>query len=122
MPKSESSGLTTPFSLSGLQTPTLLAGQTFRSPTVISRNDTVSSQDLMKSTQYIVVCYLAPSTSPGEGLHEIFLVPNLRINSFTMSGEREPRGGSEIGAMVQVPGMFHVQKECVLGVMEQVAF
>jgi hypothetical protein len=109
---------TTSFSLTGGRTPTLFARRASCAPTVIPRNGATSRQDLIKSAEYIFLRYLAPLTSPGEELHEIYLPLTLRINSFPLLGEQEPRGGSESSLMAQVRDMFHAQKEYVFCAME----
>jgi hypothetical protein len=115
---------TTPFSMSG-RTPTLFTRRASRAPTVIPRSGAIARQDLIKSAEYIYFRYLSPAgVTPGTGedSHEIYLPPALRIHSFPLNGQHEPRGLGEQSILAQIPDMFHAQKEYCFRAMEQDAF
>ncbi|KZT21961.1 hypothetical protein NEOLEDRAFT_1138757 [Neolentinus lepideus HHB14362 ss-1] len=112
----------TPFSLSG-RTPTLFNKRASRAPTIIPRSQAVSRQDLIRSAEHIFYKYLSPANNTIDGeSHEIYLPPSLRIHSFPLSSEREPRSDQEHALMAQIPDMFHAQKEYCFRAMEQDAF
>lgn len=113
---------TTPFSLGG-RTPTLFSKRASRAPTIIPRSQAVTRQDLIRSAEHIFYKYLTPSSNTIDGeSHEIYLPPSLRIHSFPLSSEREPRNDQEQALMAQIPDMFHAQKEYCFRAMEQDAF
>ncbi|KAI0069961.1 hypothetical protein K474DRAFT_1609569 [Panus rudis PR-1116 ss-1] len=114
---------TTPFSLSG-RTPTLFNRRASRAPTIIPRTSAISRQDLIASAERIYYRYLSPAgnTIGSNENHEIYLPPNLRIHSFPLSSQQEPKNAAEMSLMAQIPDMFHAQKEYVFRAMEQDAF
>ncbi|TFK47313.1 hypothetical protein OE88DRAFT_1666027 [Heliocybe sulcata] len=113
---------TTPFSV-GARTPMLFNKRASRAPTVIHRSQAVTRQDLIRSAEHIFYKYLSPANNTIDGeSHEIYLPPSLRIHSFPLNSDREPRSDQEQALMAQIPDMFHVQKEYCFHAMEQDAF
>jgi len=115
---------TTPFSLSG-RTPTLFnMKRASRAPTVIPRSAAITRLDLIASAERIFFRYLSPAgnTINSSENHEIYLPPALRIHSFLLSSQQEPKTSTELAIMAQVPDMFHAQKEYCFRAMEQDAF
>lgn len=112
----------TPFSLSGRHS--ALHKRVSRAPTVIPRSAAITRMDLVASAERIFFRYLAPpshSTDPADN-HEIYLPPSLRIHSFPLSSQHEPRNQEEANALAQIPDMFHAQKDYCLRAMEQDAY
>jgi hypothetical protein len=115
---------TTPFSLGG-RTPTLFnLRRASRAPTVIPRSSAITRLDLIASAERIYYRYLSPAGNTVDAVenHEIYLPPSLRIHSFPLSSNHEPRSESELSMMAQIPDMFHAQKEYCFRAMEQDAF
>ncbi|TDL20515.1 hypothetical protein BD410DRAFT_790737 [Rickenella mellea] len=113
----------TPFSLSGRLSAQKRAS---RAPTIIPRSAAITRSDLVASAERIFYRYLAPTNGhlggdPAQN-HEIYLPPSLRIHSFPLSANQEPKGQGEVNALAQVPDMFHAQKEYCFRAMEQDAF
>lgn len=115
---------TTPFSL-GKRTPTLFnQKRASRAPTVIPRSAAITRMDLIASAERIFFRYLSPAgnvVNSSEN-HEIYLPPSLRIHSFPLNSQQEPRTQSELNMMAQIPDIFHSQKEYCFRAMEQDAF
>ncbi|EPS94323.1 hypothetical protein FOMPIDRAFT_1153332 [Fomitopsis schrenkii] len=114
---------TTPFSLSG-RTPTLFnMRRASRAPTIIPRSAAITRQDLIASAERIYFRYLSPAGTVGSSEnHEIYLPPALRVHSFPLNSNHEPKSASEMSLMAQIPDMFHAQKEYCFRAMEQDAF
>ncbi|PCH37149.1 hypothetical protein WOLCODRAFT_140740 [Wolfiporia cocos MD-104 SS10] len=116
---------TTPFSLTG-RTSMLLHNtrRVSRTPMVIPRSGPITRQRLIESAEQIYTRYLAPAGTVGSSgeNHEIYLPPALRIHSFPLNNEREPRSQNEMSLMAQIPDMYHAQKEYCFRAMEQDAF
>ncbi|KII85405.1 hypothetical protein PLICRDRAFT_56658 [Plicaturopsis crispa FD-325 SS-3] len=115
---------TTPFSLSG-RTPTLFnLKRASRAPTVIPRSSAITRLDLIASAERIFFRYLSPAgnTVNSPENHEIYLPPSLRIHSFPLNSQQEPKTQSEMNMMAQIPDIFHAQKEYCFRAMEQDAF
>ena len=77
-------------------------------PTVISRTAAITRTDLVASAERIYARYLLPGSEK-----EIYLPPQLRINSFPLSSSSIPdaEDGEQQAALARVPDMFHSQKE-----------
>lgn len=88
-------------------------------PTVLPRKSAISRTDLVASAERIYARYLLPGSEK-----EIYLPPQLRINSFPLSSSSEPDLDDEKqqDAMARVPDMFHAQKEYVFRTMEADVF
>ena len=114
---------TTPFSLSG-RTPTLFnMRRASRAPTIIPRSAAITRQDLIASAERIYFRYLSPAGTVGSTEnHEIYLPPALRIHSFPLNSNHEPKSPNDVSVMAQIPDMFHAQKEYCFRAMEQDAF
>jgi len=114
---------TTPFSLSG-RTPTLFnMRRASRAPTIIPRSAAINRQDLIASAERIYLRYLSPAGTVGSTEnHEIYLPPALRVHSFPLNSNHEPKSANEMSLMAQIPDMFHAQKEYCFRAMEQDAF
>jgi len=112
----------TPFS-SG-HTPTSAHGHVGRAPIVIPRSAPVTRRDLIASAEHIFLRYLSPpgNTVGGIDNREIYVPPDLRIDSFPLTGQRDPRSHEEKSIEAQVPDMFHAQKEYYFQTMEVDAF
>jgi hypothetical protein len=113
----------TPFSLSG-KTPTFFNKRASRAPTVIPRSAAVTKQDLISSAEHIYFRYLSPAgnTIGSTENHEIYLPPALRVHTFPLASNQDPKSDSERSLMAQIPDMFHAQKEYCFRAMEQDAF
>lgn len=115
---------TTPFSISR-HTPTLFnLKRASRAPTVIPRSSAIKRMDLIASAERIFYRYLSPAGNPVDSQenHEIYLPPALRIHTFPLSSQHEPKTPGELSMMAQIPDMFHAQKEYCFRAMEQDAF
>ncbi|KAH7920856.1 hypothetical protein BV22DRAFT_1198643 [Leucogyrophana mollusca] len=114
---------TTPFSLSG-RTPTLFnIKRASRAPTVIPRSAAITRMDLIASAERIFFRYLSPANTVNTPEnHEIYLPPALRIHSFPLNSNQEPKSQSDLNMMAHIPDMFHAQKEYCFRAMEQDAF
>lgn len=115
---------TTPFSISR-HTPTLFnLKRASRAPTVIPRSSAISRMDLVASAERIFYRYLSPTGNPVDSQenHEIYLPPALRIHTFPLSSQHDPKTPGELSMMAQIPDMFHAQKEYCYRAMEQDAF
>lgn len=88
-------------------------------PTVMSRTTAISRLDLVASAERIYARYLLPGSEK-----EIYLPPQLRINSFPLSSSTTPddRDEEQQQALARVPDMFHSQKEYVFRTMEADVF
>lgn len=88
-------------------------------PTVLSRTTAISRMDLVASAERIYARYLLPGSEK-----EIYLPPQLRINSFPLSSSSAPDDEDEEQqqALARVPDMFHSQKEYVFRTMEADVF
>jgi len=88
-------------------------------PTVMSRTTAISRLDLVASAERIYARYLLPGSEK-----EIYLPPQLRINSFPLSSSTAPddRDEEQQQALARVPDMFHSQKEYVFRTMEADVF
>lgn len=77
-------------------------------PTVLPRSTAISRIDLVASAERIYARYLLPGSEK-----EIYLPPQLRINSFPLSSSSAPDHEDEEQqqALARVPDMFHSQKE-----------
>lgn len=77
-------------------------------PTVLSRTTAITRTDLVASAERIYARYLLPGSEK-----EIYLPPQLRINSFPLSSSNAPDSDDEEQqqALARVPDMFHSQKE-----------
>ncbi|TFY62029.1 hypothetical protein EVJ58_g4122 [Rhodofomes roseus] len=114
---------TTPFSLSG-RTPTLFnMRRASRAPTIIPRSAAITRLDLIASAERIYFRYLSPAGTVGSTEnHEIYLPPALRVHTFPLNSNHEPKTANEMSLMAQIPDMFHAQKEYCFRAMEQDAF
>lgn len=88
-------------------------------PTVISRSVAITRADLVASAERIYARYLLPGSEK-----EIYLPPQLRINSFPLSSSTIPdtEDVEQQAALARVPDMFHAQKEYVFRTMEADVF
>lgn len=88
-------------------------------PTVISRSAAITRADLVASAERIYARYLLPGSEK-----EIYLPPQLRINSFPLSSSAIPDTDDveQQAALARVPDMFHAQKEYVFRTMEADVF
>ena len=114
---------TTPFSLSG-RTPTLFTmRRASRAPTIIPRSAAITRMDLVASAERIFYRYLCPAnTVNSPENHEIYLPPALRIHTFPLNSQQDPKSQNELTMLAQIPDMFHAQKEYCFRAMEQDAF
>jgi hypothetical protein len=80
--------------------------------------------DLVSSAERIFYRYLSPAGNQVDSQenHEIYLPPALRIHTFPLNSQHEPKSQSELNMMAQIPDMFHAQKEYCFRAMEQDAF
>jgi hypothetical protein len=95
---------------------TFTARHTSRVPTINPR--AITRMDLIASAKRIYFRYCCPTGNSSEN-HEIFLPPQLSIHSFPLISAQEPKTPSELDMMVQIPGMFDMQAEYCLGVIER---
>jgi hypothetical protein len=88
-------------------------------PTVLSRTTAITRTDLVASAERIYARYLLPGSEK-----EIYLPPQLRINSFPLSSSSAPdfHDEEQQQALARVPDMFHSQKEYVFRTMEADVF
>lgn len=88
-------------------------------PTVIARNAAITKADLVGSAERIYARFLLPGSEK-----EIYLPPQLRINSFPISSSTfpGPHDTEQQEALAKVPDMFHAQKEYVFRTMEADVF
>ncbi|KAJ3572728.1 hypothetical protein NP233_g2883 [Leucocoprinus birnbaumii] len=115
---------TTPFSLTR-RTPTLFnLRRASRAPTIIPRSSAITRLDLVASAERIFYRYLSPvgNQIDSQENHEIYLPPALRIHTFPLNSQHEPKTQTELNMMAQIPDMFHAQKEYCFRAMEQDAF
>lgn len=84
-------------------------------PTVLPRTEAITRTDLVASAERIYARYLLPGSEK-----EIYLPPQLRINSFPLSSSQLPdmKDENQQMALARVPDMFHAQKEYVFRTME----
>lgn len=114
---------TTPFSLSGRTSTLFNMRRASRAPTIIPRSAAITRMDLIASAERIFYRYLCPAnTVNSPENHEIYLPPALRIHSFPLSSQQEPKNQNELNLLAQIPDMFHAQKEYCFRAMEQDAF
>lgn len=92
-----------------------------RAPTIIPRSAAITRLDLVSSAERIFYRYLSPAVDPNTS-HEIYLPPALRIHTFPLNGQDEPKTQLELSMLAQIPDMFHAQKEYCFRAMEQDAF
>ncbi|EKM77633.1 hypothetical protein AGABI1DRAFT_77161 [Agaricus bisporus var. burnettii JB137-S8] len=114
----------TPFSFTAARTPPLFNfRRASRAPTVIPRSSAITRMDLVSSAERIYYRYLSPvGNAVDQENHEIYLPPALRIHTFPLSSQQEPRSQTELGMMAQIPDLYHAQKEYCFRAMEQDAF
>ncbi|KAJ9102956.1 hypothetical protein QFC19_004513 [Naganishia cerealis] len=86
-----------------------------RAPTVISRKQAITQQDLVTSGERIYLRYLLPGAEK-----EIYLPPSIRIHDFPSSPELD----EELldSADPQIPDYFHVAKEYIFKALQDDAF
>ncbi|KAL9709514.1 Bud site selection protein, Revert to axial protein 1 [Leucoagaricus gongylophorus] len=112
-------------SRSSARTPTLFPlRRASRAPTIIPRSAAITRLDLVSSAERIFYRYLSPAGDPSDpnASHEIYLPPALRIHSFPLTSQDEPKTQQELSILAQIPDMFHAQKEYCFRAMEQDAF
>ncbi|PWN91246.1 regulator of G protein signaling superfamily [Acaromyces ingoldii] len=97
----------------------ILAKRGSHAPTVIARNTAITKADLVGSAERIYARFLLPGSEK-----EIYLPPQLRINSFPISSSTVPgpHDTEQQQALAKVPDMFHAQKEYVFRTMEADVF
>ncbi|KAJ9108751.1 hypothetical protein QFC21_000071 [Naganishia friedmannii] len=85
-----------------------------RAPTVISRKQAITQQDLVASGERIYLRYLLPGAEK-----EIYLPPPIRIHDFPSSPDDQP---SDSAADPRIPDYFHAAKDYIFKALQDDAF